>query len=164
MGIEITRGVKEHYKLPSTYRLGSPGVGSFLEPPNHPRYETQSIFTQYGNYPPASQPRLYYRGRGFSDIEEIDKLFKPLPYDDPKVKLWEEDLYAYFATCYSRDGKTRNVSESDCGIKPSQRPETYHLAYLAVKERYPDAKPRTNLIRNPPDWGERRSDIYGKGE
>lgn len=154
--------IKENYQPPPSYQLGSPGVGSFLEPPNHPRYATQSIYTKYGNAPPASQPQLFFQGKGFSELEEVDKLFKPLPYDDPLVKLWEEDLYAYFRTCYSPDGTTRNVSKAICDVKHHQLPETHHLAYLAVKEYYPEAKLRGDFIENPPDWGKDRKAEYGK--
>lgn len=137
------------------------GPGSLLEPPNHPRYATQTIYTQHGNSPPSG-PQYVYQGRGYETLEQIDKLFKPLPYSDPLVKLWEDDLYAYFHTCYSPDGTERNASKCLTGIKPGDKPAEHHLAYLAVKKHYPDAKPRQDLIEHPPAWGKNRSETYGK--
>ena len=150
------------YKLPPSYSLGSKGVGSFLEPPNHPRYEAQGIYTGHGNDPPAAQMQIYYRGRGYRTIEGLDRQFKPLPYTHQLVKLWEEDLYAYMSTCYSQDGIDRNVSNAKCGVKPGGMPPERHLAYLAVKKYYPEAKPRLDLIKTPPAWGKDRSKAYGK--
>lgn len=154
----------ELYVLPPSYRLSKiepgHGPGSLLEPPNHPRYGTQSIYTQHGNTPTRG-PQYLFRGRGYESLDEIDKLFKPLPYSDPLVKLWEEDLYAYFHTCYSPDGKDRNASGCLTRVKPGEKPAEHHLAYLAVKQYYPNVKPRLDLIEHPPAWGKNRSKEYG---
>ena len=154
--------IKLRYQLPPSYHLGSKGNACFMEPPHHPRYEIQSIFTQNGNSPPWSQPQYYYKGNGYWEIEQVDKYFKPLPYTNDLVKLWEEDWYAYAKTCYSPDGKDRNVSNAKCSVKPGDMPADKHLAYLAVKKYYPEAKPRIDFINNPPSWGKDRSSVYRK--
>ena len=142
------------YIIPPTYHLGDAGCCCFGEPPNHPRYDVKSIYTQYGNSPPWGRPQYYLKGRGFNELEEVDKLFKPLPYDHPRVQAWERDQYAYKSNCYSPDGTTRAVDK--CIIDPDrEQPPEHHLAYLAVKEYYPEAEPRLDLIETPP--------IYGKG-
>lgn len=151
------------YKLPPSYKLSKievgHGPGSFLEPPNHPRYETQSIYTAYGNSPPGDRPQYLYHGHGYRSLEAVDKNFKPLPYTHPMVKLWEDDLYAYFHNSYSPNGVDRNVNKAVIG---GSHPDAHHLAYLKVKEYYPDAQPRHDLIVNPPKWGGNRSEQYGR--
>jgi len=158
--------MKRNYKLPPTYHLGSPGCACFLEPPGHPRYFVQSIYTQHGNSP-SRGPQYFFEGSGFDSIEEVDTYFKPLPYDHPRVKAWEAYAYAYFRNSYSKDGTSRCLTDS-ITVEPKEtvftksspdkftttpQPPEHHLAYLLVKKYYPEAKPRLDLIANPPAWG-----------
>jgi len=138
---------KKNYKLPPTYHLGSEGCACFLEPLGHPTYFVRSIYTQHGNSP-ARGAQYYFKGSGFDELQEVDQYFEPLPYKHPRVKAWEGYAYAYFRNSYSPDGKTREVSKAVRSGKPE-----HHLAYLLVKKCYPEAKPRLDLIKNPPTWG-----------
>jgi len=142
----------KHYTIPPTYHLGNPGICCAGEPPNHPRYEVRPIYTKCGNGPPWGRPQYYLNGYGFNELEEADKLFKPLPYDHPRVQAWERDQYAYKYDCYSPGGTTGAVDRLTIDSEHKQPPE-YHLAYLAVKEHYPEAKPRLDLIEKPPKYG-----------
>lgn len=150
--------VWRNYTLPPTYKLGNAGCGCFLEPPDHPSYFVKSIYTRYGNSPPRP-PYYYLNGNGYENLEDINHLFKPLPYDSPRVKAWEEYCYKYFHDCYSPDGIERNVGKAV--ISGGQPPE-HHLAHLHVKKYYPEALPRLDLIENPPPfigtWWERHTE------
>lgn len=103
---------KLNYQLPKSYHLGNMGIGCFLEPPNHPRYFAQSIYTQYGNNPPYTQPQIMYKRNGYSDIEQVDKHFKPLPINNPRVIEWINYCFGYFRHCYTDPSKPDNVSDN----------------------------------------------------
>lgn len=143
--------IKKNYKLPPTYELGSQGNACFLEPPGHPRYFAQSIYTRHGNSP-SRGPQYFYEGSGFEFLDELDKYFKPLPYTHPRVQAWEVYTYAYFRHSYSPDGQDRNVTHDITDHEDKQPPE-HHLAYLLVKKHYPEAKPRLDIIHDPSPWG-----------
>ena len=96
----MNTAVKKGYQLPPTYRLGSSGCGCFMEPPNHPRYFVRSIYTQYGNNPPYSKPCYYLNGNGYTELEQIDKLYKPLPLESERVQEWIKALYRHLTHCY----------------------------------------------------------------
>lgn len=167
------------YKLPAGFRLGDRGCDCFLEPPGHPTHFVRPIYTSRGDSP--SEPPYYMlNGTGYKDLDDLP--FTPLPYDHPRVKEWEMNLYSHLNHCYhdeSIEGRDKlmifpvpgyelkhflddpRFSEewrakekaavkqaNDDIIAHAQKvavPEN-HKAYLAVKEYYPDAKPRLDLI------------------
>jgi hypothetical protein len=97
----------------------------------------------------ASEAGPVLRGRARRMFEEFDRT---------KIisEMWVQSVYAYFRNCYSPDGADRNVSHceiwkpkrpdgSDCPMPPDER----HLAYLHIREYFPDYAPRHDLILNP---------------
>lgn len=63
---------------------------------------------------------------------------------------WEKSCYAYWRNCYSPDGVDRVISNLE--IKKDGDPEK-HAAYLHIKKYFLEAKPRLDLIQDPPKWG-----------
>ncbi len=101
---------KPNWTLPPTYRLSDHyGVGCFLEPPGHPSYFTRSIYTQYGNSPPYDRPQYEYREMYFTELEDINKLYKPLPLEHKRTQAWIAYLFGYFNNCYTDPSKPDNV-------------------------------------------------------
>lgn len=88
------------YQLPPTYHLSSPGCGCAGEPPGHPRYFVRHVYTSHGNSPPYNRPQLEYRGQYFAKLEEVDKLFKPLPLEHERVQAWIADTFSHHRHCY----------------------------------------------------------------
>jgi len=68
----------------------SPGNGCAGDPPGFPTYFTRSVYTSSGN-----EPR---RGP-----VQVIKLWKPLPYQHPRVQAWIRETYRHMAHCYTDD-------------------------------------------------------------
>ncbi len=102
--------IKLGYKLPPTYRLGSQGSGCAGEPPGHPRYFTRSVYTSHGTNPPYRRdnpaPNYEYKGRYFTELEDVDRYFKPLPLDHERVKAWIDETFRHHQHCYMPPGST----------------------------------------------------------
>jgi hypothetical protein len=161
-------------KIAGSHKSGRPlfltrqnaGAGSMGRPPNHASHFFGIVggvdrgrgFQEYASVDSyRDSPEIHGKVRALLDREGFDPetfLKRPmLPLDHPRVEAWVRSQYAYFHTCYSPDGKDRNVSCCLTGVKPGERPPEHHLAHLAVVEFYPEAKPRLDLIENPPKWG-----------
>lgn len=91
---------KVGYRLPPTYHLGSQGCGCYGDPPGHPRYFTRSVYTQYGNNPPFDRPQYEYKGRYFTELEDVEKLYKPLALEHERTQAWIGDTFQHMAHCY----------------------------------------------------------------
>ena len=91
---------KQGYTLPPTYRLSGEGCGCYGEPPGHPRYFTRSVYTSHGNNPPHGRPQYEYKGRYFTELEDVDKLFHPLPLEHERVQAWIAGSFRHMAHCY----------------------------------------------------------------
>lgn len=105
------------YTLPGTYRLqdGS-GNGCAGDPPGYPTYFTRSVYTQYGNNPPYKQAQTVIRFEGVNYIVQgkgvdfeaykalMAKLYKPLPIDHPRVRMWIMSTYQHHKNCYNGHG------------------------------------------------------------
>lgn len=101
---------KPFYTLPPTYRLSKHrGNGCFLEPPNHPRYFTRSIYTKFGNSPPYGRPQYEYKGTYFTELEDVDKLYKSLPLNHERTQAWITYLFGYFKNCYTDPSANETV-------------------------------------------------------
>ena len=92
--------IKPKYKMPPTYHLGTPGAGSFLCPPNHPRHFVRSVFTRFGNSPRRG-PSYFLDDTGFDILEEVDTLYgsekyPQLPLAHERSRLWLAYLRSYF--------------------------------------------------------------------
>ena len=127
------------------------------------RYETSgpnliagldyALTNEYGDCPPAV-------------VAEAKRIFAESTL--VRSELWERGVYGYFRNCYSPDGVDRNVSNClivgqaervDKGSQydslnrgdvvraddPRCTPE-HHLGYLTVKQYFPEAKPRPELM------------------
>lgn len=125
------------------------GCGSFLDPPNHPNHkacikgEGRSGSSLSVDYALKMEPDEAVLKKAFMDYKEKDKL----PLSHQEVKKWMSYVYGYFGTCYSKDGKNRDVSEAVCGKQPGEMPDEKHLGFLLIKEHYPGHKPSKKLIR-----------------
>jgi hypothetical protein len=101
------------YKIPATYHLSThKGNGCFLEPPNHPRYFTQSIYTGSGNSPRYGLPQYYLNGNGYTELEDVDRLYKPLSLEHERTQEWIKYIMSYFNHCYMNPDKPANVSDN----------------------------------------------------
>jgi hypothetical protein len=65
---------------------------------------------------------------------------------------WQRFIYGYFKNCYSKDGVDRDVSKCLVVTGSGMNPE-HHLGYMTVKEYFPDATPRLDLIESKGDYG-----------
>uniref|UniRef100_A0A6M3LQ72 Uncharacterized protein n=1 Tax=viral metagenome TaxID=1070528 RepID=A0A6M3LQ72_9ZZZZ len=97
--------LKLGYKLPATYRLSnSRGAECAGEPPGHPRYFVRAVYTQYGNSPPDRPGNLganyEYHGRYYTELEDVDRHFKPLPLEHPRVQAWIIATFNHHRYCY----------------------------------------------------------------
>lgn len=103
--------VFRNYQLPSTYKLIDMYVGCAGNPPNHPRYFVKSIYTGYGNSPRHGLPKYYLNGNGYTELEQVDKLFKPLPLEHERVQEWIKSLFSHMQHCYYKDPANRKYND-----------------------------------------------------
>jgi len=108
-------------KLAPTYRLQSrPGNGCAGDPPGFPTYFTRSVYTRHGNNPrKGAEEVISYEGvlyvtrastdwrpgEGWDDVyaryeARMRSLYKPLPFDHPRVQAWIEATMTHMAHCY----------------------------------------------------------------
>jgi len=106
------------YKMPPSYHLqrGS-GNGCAGDPPGYPSYFTRCVYTQHGNTPPRNHAVStvitvegvnYIVGRNDgSDAykQRLQRLYKPLPVDHPRVRLWILSTYKHHQHCYNGHGE-----------------------------------------------------------
>lgn len=153
-------------------------AGSFLEPPNHPSHKYGFAAGMdhghgYQEYGSITYLREEAKKMGIHPIIMItNRIFaewskNKLPEDHQAVQQWEAYVYAYFRNSYSRDGIDMDVTKSIIVEKEENNwtknnPETWttkpqppehHLAVMAIRESYPEHKPRMDWIENPPTWG-----------
>jgi len=177
------------YTLPPTYRLGSCGNGCLLEPPGHPSYFTQMVFTKYGNLPSHHRhaPLYLINGRVVRYADEpyeesdglLDRLYKPLAEEHPRVQAWIEEMYRHLHHCYTDPsavqareiviypvpsyrlvGKTHDQPAEIEAYALSVALPDNHRAVRAIRKWYPDHKARLDLIEHPvarfqADWWSR---------
>jgi hypothetical protein len=154
----------ELYKKPPTYQVSTHwGCGCFLDPPGYPTHFLRSVYTQYGNSPSRGATEVVdYKGELYVTRHEEDwkripssvepgkawdymsakhdrlmrRIWKPLPLDHERVRLWQIHAYCYFKNCYSLDGDERNVDKM-----VNFGPDQFHLGYLMIRKYYPEAEP-----------------------
>lgn len=106
LDLELLAKLAPAYVKPPTYELQKdPGNGCFLDPPGYPTYFSQSVYTAHGDTPPHDQPHAILLGRALPvSLEKRDALFrriyKPLPFDHPRVQAWVAALFVHFRGCY----------------------------------------------------------------
>jgi len=170
------RDTRDSWGRPITILMDD--TGSFLSPPNHPSHkygyaagvEHGQGYQEYGSIDHLHeeaqkknlQEVLAITNRIFDEWKQ-----NKLPEDHQAVQQWEAYVYAYFKNCYSRDGIERDTNKQIIVEKQPNNwtknyPETWttkpqppehHLAVLAIRENYPEHKPRVDLINTPPTWG-----------
>jgi hypothetical protein len=102
------------YTLPDTYRLQEhTGNGCAGDPPGYPTYFTRSVYTRHGNEPDRSATQVislngtHYATRDARQWDEakdtalMRSLWKPLPLDHPRTRLWIENTYRHQHHCYA---------------------------------------------------------------
>lgn len=128
------------------YRIYPGSSGSFLCPPGHPshRWEVRGA-TSYAKLDtdPNYIGSLDHVASDESMPAGIRKSAQKRLDEAQLVcsELWQRYVYSYFRNCYSPDGVDRNVQR----IIDSGPPE-HHLGYLMVKQYFPEAQPRLDLI------------------
>lgn len=110
---------KPLYNLPPTYTLGSMGNACTGDPPGHPSYFLQDIYTRHGNRAPNPAPAYVIKTKGgilrairdwphgTTNREYLANretallgLYVPPPYDSERVQLWVLSQFQYFRGCY----------------------------------------------------------------
>jgi hypothetical protein len=191
------------YAKPPTYEIDR-GMGSacFLDPPGYPSYFIQHIYTMHGNSPGRKgQATELIQGRVLMRAEEsyekreakLRKLWKPLPYNHPRVRAWIVAVYKHMKSCYrhpsytDKSGKMETLTmysehfrmktfhddprfSDEWRVKAQAEVEAWntemrskweaiakpgnHMAYLSVREYYPEHEPDIELIENAPEYSE----------
>lgn len=156
-------------KPKTQYRLqAGSGNGCAMEPPQHPRYYTKAVYTLGGNsleYEKA--PQYFFDNKWFTELEDVDKYFKPLPLNHPAVRAWIKDLHRHLNSCYDHPtqkeyGDRRKIvifpvpyyelmgTEAENKAVIEERaaiatPEN-HSAVRSIREHYPQYQPEADLI------------------
>lgn len=157
---------------PSYHFQREPGNGCYLDPPGYPSYFTRSIYTLHGNQPSRGDVMelvghsvekadwvdsltLFGRVITFKRPENLDweafielrqkffnSIYKPLPFEHPRVQEWVKDLWMHFRHCYVDDSKKRNERDRTVIFPtPSYRLKTPHID-ARWKEEYIEAAKR----------------------
>ncbi len=134
-----------------TYKIVSTGMGGFMNPPGHAEH---SYHVQEGLGRNAGSMSLSYALTSDYVPTAIKTQARQLLDANPGTYTpeWEESCYAYWRNCWSPDGS--ELSSDKLIISSTGDPER-HGAYLHIKEYFSDAKPRLDLIANPPVWGKK---------
>jgi hypothetical protein len=162
------------YRLPPTYYLqqGS-GYGCAGDPPGYPTYFTRSVYTKFGNKPPHG-PHLVitYDGQHYIvDDVKWEGLWKPLPLNHPRVRLWVMSTYRHHQHCYNGHGDNmviypvssyqddprwkdeyREAHRAEVDEERARELVTpgNHNAVRIIRAYYPEHEPDLDLIANPP--------------
>ena len=105
------------YKMPDSCRLQrDSGMGCAGDPPGFPSYFLKSVYTKHGNSPSkGAQTVIQYEGiayvlqhsEDYKDKNSYEKfhkrlrrLWKPLPLDHERTKLWIQDTYRHHHSGY----------------------------------------------------------------
>lgn len=128
------------------------GMGGFLNPPNDAEHTFSLVAKRRGREIAAYSLREALKANEVP--EDVKERIRALLDEHKPVftEEWEHSVYNYFRNCYSPDGINRNVS--DCIVDPENRqPKEHHLAYLFIKQFFPDYQPNEYLILNNGDKG-----------
>lgn len=138
-------------------RIVDGGSGSFLCPPGHPML-FQHIEAGRVDDPNMIAGLDYALDPKNTDVSAaLRQRVRGIYAEATLVRsdLWERNVYGYFRNCYAPVGGSRNVSEAIIPrpgepVPPIER----HLAFLLVREYFPDAEPRPELL-------DQRNTLYG---
>lgn len=133
--------------------IATSGQGGFLNPPNdaeHTHCVVEGVDRGHG-YQGYMSLRYALKQDWVPDVVKAS-IRATLAANPPVFTTeWEGQVYAYFKGCYSPDGVERNVSK--CQIGEAAAPDEWNLAYMLIREFFPEYKPNRELILNPPVWG-----------
>ncbi|OGH07442.1 MAG: hypothetical protein A2W22_03165 [Candidatus Levybacteria bacterium RBG_16_35_11] len=129
----------------SNYYLVNSGMGGFLCPLGHPEhnwcieeYRGGRCMEMYSLSSAKGAEYLPPRVRWNSAF--LLARWKARHSQDIPDSAWLDQVYTHFNHRYSPDGVNRNAGDCILDYKNEQPPE-YHLAYLFVKQFYPDHVP-----------------------
>lgn len=168
--------------MTDVYRIIQGSSGSFLCPPGHPNhfYEVRGATPRKLMSDPHTITSVDSAANDDSLPPEIVRQARELLAKAELVnsELWQRYVYGYFRGSYSPDGERGNaenllivghkwyvdkgseynsLNKSDEVLKaddPRVVPE-HHAAYLLIKEYFPDATPRLDLIATSGGYGTR---------
>lgn len=136
----------------SNYYLVNDGMGGFLNPPNHPEHD-YSIIECRGGHEVGSMSLSYASTCEYlpGAVRGTAKgILKRWNSQEPDP-AWLDSVYNYFRHGYSIDGIRNNVNDKDNIIfygkfwnnaeQEQNADPTHSLAYLYVKEFYPNHAP-----------------------
>lgn len=141
-----------------TYRIVRDSMGSFLDPPGSPQH-TFSVRGWYGVFATRDAD---FHGSLWSALddeycpesvkERIRDLFKSAELRASDA--WLDQVYGYFKNCYAPEDGDRDVQRAII-LKPDDEPlpPERHLAYLHVKQWFPDTEPDLARIESKGNYG-----------
>lgn len=142
--------------------------GSFLCPPGHPML-SHGIEDGPWDNPSLIAGLDYALKNEYGDVPERIRAQVQKLYDEAtwvESELWLENVYGYFRNCYAPENGDRNVSncivwrepkpakEGEAPeIVPAKPPAERSLAFLHIRQYFPDHRVRPDLLD--------RKDLYG---
>jgi hypothetical protein len=124
------------------YRLSDhAGAGCAMCPPDHPRYYVRSVYTVGGNsFNYENAPQYFLEGKGwFTELEDVDKFFKPLPLEHPRTRAWIKHLYSHMAHCYA-DETRQEYGRPATLVFPPNEFELIHAGLFKINREDSDFK------------------------
>jgi hypothetical protein len=80
-----------------------PGNGCSGNPPGHPTYFTRNIYNFLGNNLQDQKMVIYYCDKYYIVGKKVlHALWKPLPLDHERTKLWISCTYKHYKNCYNK--------------------------------------------------------------
>lgn len=147
--LEVLRSLPVYKRAP-TYRIdNSPGAACYGDPPGYPTYFLRYVWTPYGNHPRGGavlvisdperigaygEPVQYAVVKGYDDYLNdwtkkpiFRKLWKPVPMDSLRFKLWERGRYIHFSSCIHDESVGKINGYARCGVD-------FRVSVFAVRE------------------------------
>lgn len=147
------------------------GAGGFLAPPAHQAHSyvlrgwaSKAVATRYGINGCNSISGINYaladEFDGSAEVKAqaariIAESAKAVADSAPPSALWVAMVYGYFRNCYSPDGINRNASDcliwkpkADATVCPTWAKPQHHLAFLTIRQYFPNATPDLDLIKD----------------
>jgi hypothetical protein len=147
----LQREVKPYVKPPTYWMDGLHGSACIFEPPGHPTYFMEGVFTRFGNSPARGPQYVLTRPATEAlypvDHETIGRYYLPLPLEHERVQAWIAALWEFFRCCYHVPGAAANSSpviypvpayalRSEAEADDPRFSERYKAALLAEIRQY----------------------------
>jgi len=131
LNLEALKRLPIHKKPPTYSYQRGPGNSCAGDAPGFPTFFTRSVYTRHGNYPgrgavmviivPGLKPRIVetadwrpgenWDARHARFQQKLRKLWKPLPLDHPRVRMWIKSQYRHLNSCYVDTSKAPRNSD-----------------------------------------------------